>query len=202
MPLDAEGRPDWSRFTLRPFIDSRTHANLLRTRCGVFHIIDDALLLARAVCRCDAAFPTTPAREIAGDVLTGCCRYFEFVVDEYEPAAQRPRFAARTVAAGSFREHRGFNRAAHAVVEAAILYSRRHLFGPEILEEHFDRLRPLVEKTGRPRRRRGVRADRVPRRRQSESAMSAGRCEIATGARLHFRTFLPRKAGPAAAASA
>jgi hypothetical protein len=32
----------------RPFQSSRTYANLKQTQCGVFHVVDDVLLLARA----------------------------------------------------------------------------------------------------------------------------------------------------------
>jgi len=52
------------------------------------------------------------------------------------------------VASGRFREFFGFNRAKHAVVEAAILATRTEFLPPEEILAEFRRLAVLVEKTG------------------------------------------------------
>jgi uncharacterized protein len=52
---------------------------------------------------------------------------------------------------GTIREFFGFNRAKHAVVEAAILATRTAFLPPEEIRGEFARLAVLVEKTGGPR---------------------------------------------------
>ena len=62
----------------------------------------------------------------------------------------RTRLLAETVAEGRLRDFLGFNRARHAVVEAAILATRTaFLPRAEILAE-FDKLAGIVAKTGGP----------------------------------------------------
>ena len=147
----ADGTPDLGRFTLRPFRSSLTFANLARDRCGVFHVTDDVLLLARAAVHADAPPPAVvAAAEVACDRLADCCRYFEFVVDSLDESSERSTMDARVVASGRVRDFFGLNRAKHAVVEAAILATRVHLLPPAVLSDEIGRLRPLVEKTGGP----------------------------------------------------
>jgi hypothetical protein len=49
------------------------------------------------------------------------------------------------------REFIGFNRARHAVLEAAILATRTHLIPPEQIRDEFARLQIIVDKTAGPR---------------------------------------------------
>ena len=58
--------------------------------------------------------------------------------------------AAEVVHAGHKRDFFGFNRAKHAVVEAAILATRTAFLPAEQIAAEFGRLRVLVEKTGGP----------------------------------------------------
>ena len=147
--LDESGRPDFKTFLLRPFPSSLTYANLARDRQGVLHIVDDVLLLARAAVSNDFPLPPLrPATRIEGAVLVDCCRYFEFVVDEIDESSDRAAVTARTRHMGHVRDFFGLNRAKHAVVEAAILATRRHLIDSAEMKEAFARLAPLVEKTG------------------------------------------------------
>lgn len=141
---DAELR----RFVLKPFEGSTTLANLRSTGVGVFHVTDDALMLARAAIGLEREPPTRAAEAIAGRVLTGACRYREFRVVEDDGGAPRPRLTVEAVAGGTLREFLGWNRAKHAVVEAAILATRVGILpGPRLLAE-LEALRPAVEKTG------------------------------------------------------
>ena len=48
----------------------------------------------------------------------------------------------------SLREFFGFNRAKHAVIEAAILATRFHLLPADEIEAEFRKLRVIVDKTG------------------------------------------------------
>jgi hypothetical protein len=146
----AAGRLE--RLVLRPFPTSRTAAHLLRSRAGVFHLSDDPLLLARVVVgRLPGPLRARPADAVAGFVLADCCRAYEFAVEQVDESEQRLQLEARVVAEHAGRPFLGFNRAAHAVVEAAILVTRLHLLDPADIRRRFDDLAILVEKTGGPR---------------------------------------------------
>ncbi len=63
------------RWLLRPFQGSRTLENLLRERCGVFHITDDVLLLAQtAVGDADPQPRLQTCTKIAGQYLADSCQ--------------------------------------------------------------------------------------------------------------------------------
>lgn len=160
--IDADGSPhlapmgprveeNFARFTLRPFPSSHTYKNLLRDRQGVIHVTDDALLLARAAIGAVWPFPTVrPAERIKGFVLLDSCRHYEFIVQTIDDSSERVSIEAEVVCAGRTRDFFGFNRAKHAIVEAAILATRLHLLPlPEIAAE-FRKLRVIVGKTGGP----------------------------------------------------
>jgi hypothetical protein len=137
---------------LRPFSTSQTGGNLLRLPEGVFHVTDDALLLARVVTGTLATPPSTrPATAVRGWVLDEACRAYEFKVVVADTTQERLRLEARVVAVHEGRPFLGFNRARHAVVEGAILVTRLHLLGADEVRRQFRDLAVLVEKTGGPR---------------------------------------------------
>ncbi len=136
---------------LRPFKSSQTYRNLKEAPCGVFHVVDDVLLLARAaIDRFDEPPETFPAVAIAGDVLTAACRWFEFEIVARDESGERTDLSARVVHRGRLRDFFGFNRAKHAVVEAAILATRVHILPREEILQKFAELRVPVEKTAGP----------------------------------------------------
>jgi len=138
-------------FRLRPFPTSATYRNLVRHGDGVLHVTDDAALIARAALGPVTPFPPTrPARHVRGWVLTDACRAFEFRVTSIDPTNARVEIVAEVVHAESLRDFFGFNRAKHAVVEAAILATRFHLVSPAEVAAEFRKLRVVVEKTGGP----------------------------------------------------
>jgi hypothetical protein len=148
----AAGRIE--RLVLRPFPTSRTAGHLLRSREGVFHLSDDPLLLARVVAgRLPGPLRARSADAVAGFVLADCCRAYEFAVEQVDESGQRLQLEARVVAEHAGRPFLGFNRAAHAVVEAAILVTRLHLHDPDEISRRVADLAILVEKTGGPRER-------------------------------------------------
>ena len=158
--LNADGTPNISpmgpivdqqlyRLWLRPFRTSTTHQNLKRTRHGVFHITDDVLLLAHAaIGQPHPPLRTTHAAKVEGVILADACRWYAFEVESVDDAHERTSIVARVVDRGVQREFLGFNRAKHAVVEAAILATRVHILDPPEIMAEFDRLAPLVAKTG------------------------------------------------------
>lgn len=142
-------------FTLRPFTSSTTYKNLKATGHGVFHVTDDALLIARGAIgrlmdrtRGGDVIPTRPATNVNGVVLTGACRYHELVVDNLDDSHERTVIIARCVHQEALRDFFGFCRAKHAVIEAAILATRLHLTGAALVLEEYERLDVMVHKTG------------------------------------------------------
>jgi len=133
---------------LRPFQSSQTFRNLKVVPSGVFHVVDDVLLLARAaIGLLPSAPPTFPAEKVAGVVLAGSCRWYEFLVDTIDDSKERAEITARVVHSGRIRDFFGFNRAKHAVLEAAILATRVGLIPREEVLAEFARLKVPVEKT-------------------------------------------------------
>jgi hypothetical protein len=139
------------RFLLRPFRTAQTYANLRRHPEGVLHVTDDVLVLARAaVGRLDPLPPVRPAEHVRGWVLTDACRFHEFRVTACDERQERAAFEAEVVHTGRLRDFFGFNRAKHAVVEAAILATRTALLPADEIAAEYRRLAVLVDKTGGP----------------------------------------------------
>jgi hypothetical protein len=136
------------RLTLLPFDTSQTAANLAVVPEGVFHLVDDVLIFARAVTKTPFLPPCRPAREVRGWVLDEACMACEFRIETTDASGARVRHEARVVATHTGRPFVGFNRARHAVVEASILVTRLHLLGEAEVRRQMALLAPLVEKTG------------------------------------------------------
>lgn len=158
--IDADGRPhlapmgptvnaDFTRLLLRPFPTSQTGRNLLQHGEGVFHITDDAALIARSAAGLLKVIPATRgASKVKGFSLLHCCRSYEFVVRSVETSHARFELHAEVVATATHREFVGFNRARHALVEAAILATRFHLIAEGEIAAEFDKLGTIIAKTG------------------------------------------------------
>jgi len=142
--VSGEGDPF---FELAPFQGSSTLKNLLAHRQGVFHVTDQVLLFAQAL-QGLAQPEWLAATKIVGWVVSGSCRALEFTVVEADVQGQRSRLTCRVEHRHTFREMGAFNRARHAVIEGAILASRRHLIPLTELDRQLSALAPLVEKTG------------------------------------------------------
>ena len=137
------------RLVLRPYQISTTYANLKRTGEGVFHVTDDVLLLAKAAVGEPAPLPAlVRAEKVNGLILADACRWYAFRVQSIDDSQPRSRIEADVVDHGRIRDFFGFNRAKHAVVEAAILATRVGLLPREEIAAEFNRLAVVVEKTG------------------------------------------------------
>ncbi len=146
-PMGPIVDPSMTTLVLRPFKTSRTFANLRASGQGVFHVTDDVWLLARAaVGQVDA--PTRPADAVHGRVLADACRCYEFRVIDVDEREDRCTLRAEVVVTRRMRDFFGFNRAKHAVVEAAILATRVGLRPRDEILAELDRLVILVDKTG------------------------------------------------------
>jgi hypothetical protein len=142
---------DFDHFTLRPFPTSQTCRNLLAHGEGVLHVTDDVLLLARAALGPVEPPPAwEPAERVRGWVLADCCRFFEFRVVSIDESEPRVRIEAAVVHVGRRREFFGFNRAKHAVLEAAVLATRTAFLPRDEIAAEYRRLSVIVNKTGGP----------------------------------------------------
>ncbi|MFT4557368.1 MAG: DUF447 domain-containing protein [Planctomycetales bacterium] len=141
-------------FVLRPFQTSTTYRNLKGHPFGVLHVVDDVLLLAKAaISRLEETPETFQAITIPGQVLKSACRWYEFKVESLDDSDDRTRIEARVVHSGRLRDFFGFNRAKHAVLEAAILATRVHILPADEILAQIDTLRSPVDKTAGPNER-------------------------------------------------
>src|SRR5262245_50309068 len=124
-PMGPLVEPGLERFVLRPFQTAQTYRNLKAHGEGVLHVTDDVLLLAKAALGPVEPAPAMfPAQHVRGFVLRDACRYHEFRVGAIDDRQERACIAAAVVHTGRLRDFFGFNRAKHAVLEAAILATR------------------------------------------------------------------------------
>ncbi len=136
---------------LRPFQTSQTFRNLKERPQGVFHVVDDVLLLAKAaIGKLDTPPETFAAEKVTGRVLASACRWYEFEIESLDATQDRTDIRARVVHVGRLRDVFGFNRAKHAVLEAAILATRLHLLPREEVVRQLAALRSPIEKTAGP----------------------------------------------------
>jgi hypothetical protein len=150
-PMGPRVEAGMNRLLLRPYRTSQTYENLKRHGEGVFHVTDDVLLLAHAAVGAVHPPPALMhAARVRGFVLSDACRYYEFRVCSLDDRQERTEFETEVIHAGRLRDFFGFNRAKHAVVEAAILATRIHLLPRDEVEAEYRKLTVLVDKTGGP----------------------------------------------------
>ena len=139
---------EWGEETivLKPFLETATYRNVMATGVAVVNIIDDVRVFARAAIS-NPVYPTVSAEVIRGVVLADCCSWREVEVRSVDSTPPRSRIETTVVHRGVRREFIGFNRARHAVLEAAIYATRRHLLPRAFLESELARLQVIVEKT-------------------------------------------------------
>ena len=139
---------EWGEDTLvlKPFLDTTTYRNLLATRAAVVNLVDDVRMFARAAIA-NPRYATVPAASVRGVVLADCCSWREVEVRSIDSTPPRSHIQTVVVHRGMRREFIGFNRARHAVLEAAIYATRLHLLPREFVESEFARLQIIVDKT-------------------------------------------------------
>jgi uncharacterized protein len=157
--LDASGAVncapmgvEWSddSIILKPFLETVTYRNLVATRAAVINLTDDVLLFAQAAIS-NPVYSTVPAQMVRGVVLADCCSWREVEVRAVDSSPPRSRIETAVVHRGTRREFIGFNRARHAVLEAAIYATRLHLLPRAFIDSELGRLQVIVDKTAGPR---------------------------------------------------
>jgi len=139
---------EWGEETivLKPFIDTATYRNVTATRTAVVNLTDDVRVFARAAIA-NPEYPTTAAVVVRGVVLADCCAWREVEPRSIDSTPPRARIETAVVHRGFNREFIGFNRARHAVLEAAIYATRLHLLERAFIEAEMTRLQTIVDKT-------------------------------------------------------
>ena len=134
---------------LKPFLDTATYRNVRATNAAVVNLIDDARVFARAAIS-NPEYPTKPAAVVRGVVLVNGCSWRELAVRSIDSTPPRSRIEMEVVHRGVTREFIGFNRARHAVLEAAIYATRLHLLERQFIDSEMARLQVIVDKTAGP----------------------------------------------------
>jgi hypothetical protein len=143
-PMGVDWAPD--TLVLKPFLETATYRNVQATGAAVVNLIDDVRVFAHAAIS-NPQYPTVPAVVVRGVVLADCCSWRELTVSSIDSTPPRSRIEATVVHRGTRREFIGFNRARHAVLEAAIYITRLHLLPRPFIESELARLQIIVDKT-------------------------------------------------------
>ena len=142
---------EWAEaaIVLKPFLETATYRNLMTTRAAVVNLVDDVRVFARGAIS-NPVYPTVPAVSVPGVVLADCCSWREVEVTAIDSTPPRSRIDTAVKHHGVRREFIGFNRARHAVLEAAIYATRLHLLPRAFVDEEMTRLQVIVDKTAGP----------------------------------------------------
>lgn len=144
-PLGVIEQPPF--LVLAPFAPSTTLANLRRHPFAAIAYTTEVRLFAGCVTGRRRDWPLLPTERIRGWRLRDCLAHAEVAVVTLEEDAQRPRFLCREVHEALHAPFRGLNRAQAAVLEGAILVSRRHLLPREKIEREMAYLQIAIDKT-------------------------------------------------------
>jgi uncharacterized protein len=145
-PMGPHVSEDLSQWTLKPFQTSKTFQNLYRTNRCVVHVVDDALLLAKAVVG-KANDAQSRFIDDSGFVLLQACHWYALSIVSWDISQPRAVAICRVESSGNQQPFFGWNRAKHAVVELAILTSRVGMLESEFIQAEIERLRILIDKT-------------------------------------------------------
>ena len=139
---------EWSEhaLVLKPFLETSTYHNVAATGAAVVNLIDDVRVFARAAIS-NPVYPTFAAVEVRGVVLADCCSWRELKLRALDDTPPRARIEMAVVHHGTRRDFIGFNRARHAVLEAAIYATRVHMLPRVFIEGELARLQVIVDKT-------------------------------------------------------
>ena len=147
-PMGVEWDPlaDNGHIVLKPFLETTTYRNVTGAGVAVINIVDDVRIFARAAIS-NPEYATVPAHVVDGVVLADCCSWREVEVRHVDSTPPRSRIETVVVHRGVRRDFIGFNRAHHAVLEAAIYATRVRMLPRDFLESELQRLQVIVDKT-------------------------------------------------------
>lgn len=137
---------DGQEWVIAPFRPSTTLDNLVETPFAVANYTDDARIFAGLVTgRRD--WPLAPSATFPVPRLADALAHAELRVAHVEDHAERPRFHCEILRREQHAPFGGFNRAANAVLECAILLTRLHMLPRDKIEREIAYLSIAIEKT-------------------------------------------------------
>lgn len=153
---DADGRPhvaplgpvvdeQLEQWTLRPFKTSHTFRNLRNASKCCFHVTDDVEVIVALVLKHPIALEFTQRNGVW--IIDSCCQWFELEIQAWDLSSDRTEASATVVDSGVLRPFWGWNRAKHALLEAAILMTRTHLLSRELIEQQLASFESPIKKT-------------------------------------------------------
>ncbi|MCC9602545.1 DUF447 family protein [Stieleria sp. JC731] len=146
-------------FLLRPYEGSRTFRNLMQTGRATIHLTDDALLIAKAAIgpiesperlvgrKAIQTDSSTEHAEFSHAVLNDCHRWFAVEVESMVQSPPRYEMSCKLLSQAIQGPFIGFNRAKHAVIEAAILATRVGILDDDDIRRQLESLRSPIDKT-------------------------------------------------------
>ena len=168
-PIGPHVDSELSCWTLKPFQSSTTFVNLRTSSRAVFHVVDDALLMAAAVlglCKpaapldrtldgldaenLDALVAAEYQPEI-GWVLDLGCSYYALTVEDWDVSNPRAIAHCSLQSRVEKRPFWGWNRAKHSILELAIIASRAQMLERAVIDDELNRHGIIIEKTAGPR---------------------------------------------------
>ena len=135
-----------AQVVLMPFRPSTTLDNLLRERGAVLNIVTDTRVFAGCVTG-RQGWPTCPVADGWGERLAVALRHLALRLVAVRDDVQRPVLTLDIVEDRTHAPFPGLNRAQAAVVEAAVLVSRRHLLPRERIAREMAHLQTAIDKT-------------------------------------------------------
>lgn len=140
---------DGDAWIIAPFLPSATHDNLVETCVAIANYTDDARIFAGLVTgRRD--WPLLPVANSPVPRLAQALAHAELRVAHIEDDPTRPRFHCTVVHQETHAPFAGFNRAANAVLECAILLTRLHMLPRDKIDREIAYLAIAIEKTAGP----------------------------------------------------
>ena len=146
-PMGPVIDPGFKRWTIKPFQSSTTFQNLKRNGRGIFHVTDDCYLLAAAAIGKKVELAANYVQE-NGWILGDACHWFALKFSQFDESGPRAVAEGSVVAQNVQRPFFGWNRGKHAVLEAAILATRKSILPPEQIAAEWAYLVVRVQKTG------------------------------------------------------
>lgn len=135
-----------NEYLIMPFRPSTTLDNILATRTAVINYTDDVRIFAGCLTG-RREWPTQTARRVKGCFIRNTLAHTELELLHIEQDETRPKLYCKAVFSENHAPFKGFNRAQHAVLEAAILVSRLHLLPWQKITTELEYLRIGLEKT-------------------------------------------------------
>ncbi len=135
-----------AQVVLMPFRPSTTLDNLLRERVAVLNIVTDTRVFAGCVTG-RQAWPTCPVADGLGERLAVAMRHLVLRLAVVSDDAQRPVLTLDIAEDVTHAPFPGLNRAQAAVIEGAVLVSRRHLLPRERITREMAQLQIAIDKT-------------------------------------------------------